>query len=431
MRRSILAAMLSTVLCTPIAYAAPYCDALMQTNELPKKYQKKGPFYSDIDMGWIVASDQLDSDFNFDKEAQFLMTEIASAFATRDIKLVLAVPPPRPLFMSAAIEGYDRDKAAASFQSYLENISATGVAAPDLLTSMQTTLGQDAYFQRDTHWTPKGAALAAFSLAYQIGKIADVDEAFSSLNFIETYSEPGSLTRVVDQICQTKLEPEEVMFASFSKNGNASDLLSDTSAEMKKIALAGTSFSNRYNRDVYRFSDALSFALDAQVENYSVSGGGVVSALEALILSDAFQGKTYNTVIWEVPYTQSLSNTHSLRQILGALRVSEYNEVKDVYNGVAGPKWQSIPVSFKTAENFTLQIFTKSGDLNQVDIELYDQSNEKIRIKLRKSSRVPVQLQSDMWPVSIEGLGVSEITKMKIRLKGAEGNQNLSINLIN
>jgi hypothetical protein len=402
----------------------------MKVDTLPKKYKKKGPFYSDSDQGWIISGDQLITDFSFGEEPRFLMTKIAEAFDARGIKLVLAVPPPRPLFMSAVIEGYDKNKATDSFLTYLKNITDTGVIAPDLLTPMQASLGNDAYFQRDTHWTPKGAAFAALTLAHKIGEADEFEKSFSGLDFIEVYSEKGSLTTVVDKVCETTLKPEEVMASSFSKRGYASDLLSDTPSEVQKLALAGTSFSNRYNRDVYRFSDALSFALDAPVENYSISGGGIISALETLILSDTFQSDAYQTVIWEVPYTQSLSDIYSLRQILGALRVFEYSEVNEVYKGTVGSDWQSIPLSQKLAGNFALQIVADSSELKQVDVELYNQANEKTRLKLRKSSRVPTQLQSDKWTVSLEGLDISEIKKMKVRLKGAKATQSLSANLI-
>jgi hypothetical protein len=403
----------------------------MKVDTLPKKYQKKGPFYSDADQGWIVAGDQLMTDFSIAEESRFLMTKIAEAFNTRGIKLVLAVPPPRPLLMSAVIEGYDKDKATDSFLAYLKSISDTGVIAPDLFTSMKASLGGAAYFQRDTHWTPKGAALAALTLAHQIGEVEEIEKAFSSLDFIEAYSEEGSLTTVVDQICKTTLMPEEVMASSFSKRGAASDLFSDTPSEGQKIALAGTSFSNRYNRDVYRFSDALSFALDSQVENYSVSGGGIISALEALILCDAFQEGAYQTVIWEVPYTQNLSDTHSLRQILGALNISEYDKIEEIYKGSVGSDWKSVPLSLKLVGNLTLQIVTDRADLKQVDVELYNQKNENIRIKLRKSNRVPAQFQSDLWSASLDGLAISEVHRMKVRLKGAQSSQGLSASLIN
>ncbi|KAB7610146.1 hypothetical protein F9L33_14725 [Amylibacter sp. SFDW26] len=431
MRQLILTAILSTAICAPIVQAAPYCDALMKIEALPKKYQKKGPFYSDMDQGWIIANDQLVNDFEFNAEASALMTKIAEAFQDRGVKLVLAVPPPRPLFMDVSIDGYDREKATASFQSYLKSISATGVFAADLLSPMKASLGQGAYFSRDTHWTPKGAAFAAFSLIQQIGKLDDLEKKFLGLKFLELYSEKGSLTAVVDKTCKTTLKPEGVMSASFTQKGNASDLLSDLSDDAQKVALAGTSFSNRYGRDVYRFSDALSFALNSEVDNYSVSGGGIISAIEALILSDAFQKGTYHTVIWEVPYTQNLSDTHSLRQILGALRLSDDDKPVEIFKGTANSGWQSVSLSVNISEVLILQIITDSANLKEVEVELYSQENEKTRIKLRKSNRVPLELQSDIWSASLEGLGVSVVKKMKLRLKGAKSSQNLSAHLIN
>ena len=92
-----LSVALSLVAALPVA-ADPFCAALEDADQLPKKYQKKGPFYTDVTSGWIVGRDQLKSDFAVAEETSALWRDISKAFAARGAQLVVLAAPPRPLF---------------------------------------------------------------------------------------------------------------------------------------------------------------------------------------------------------------------------------------------------------------------------------------------------------------------------------------------
>lgn len=416
------------------AFAAPYCDALTDRNALAKKYQKIAPFYSDADQGWIIGNDQLKTDFSLSNEARFLLGRIVGKFKQYGVELAVVIPPPRPLFINTGetrLGSYDAQAAADSYNDYIQSLADIGFVSPNLLMPAKTMPKGKFYFLRDTHWTPEGSAISAIVLANTMGVVPDAERMFATLFFNEDYDETGSLSTVVNKICKQSLPPETVKAASFTQSGGALALLSDAPETAAKIALAGTSFSNRYGRDVYRFSDALSFALDAMVENYSISDGGMTSAIETLILSDAFKSGAYQTVVWEVPYTQKLSNISGLRQVLGAFVALENKRIKPVYKGRASGQWISVSFQVPTAGALAVSVTANSVGISQIDLELYAQDKRITRLKLRKSNRIPENRRSDLWTASLAGVDLEGVNRVKIRLKDVKTDQNITIQLIN
>ena len=418
---------------TPVL-AEPYCDALTAKKSLPKKYKNKAPFYSDAKQGWIIGNDQLRVDFSISDEARFLLRQIVNNFNQRGVTLAVVIPPPRPLFIkfgqNQTLGGYQAEKANQNFRRYIRSLNDLGIISPDILTPAEIMLKERYYFLRDTHWTPEGSALTAIILANELGVVADVNNTFAKVRFNENYSEKGSLSSVVGKICRQSLPPEIVKIASFTQVGDAASLLMAQSTHDPEIALAGSSFSSRYGRDVYRFSDALAFALAGPVDNYSVSGGGVISAIETLILSDAFKSGRYKTVVWEVPYTQNLSVISSLRQILGALNTLEAKSSTQLYKGRLGGQWRSVSYRFSGSGIIAVAIHANSSDISQIDLEFYEKKKKKLRVKLQKSIRIPASRRSDIWTVSLAGIDVTKFTRLKIRLKGAVSSHDVSLHLL-
>lgn len=435
MRKIFTASLTVAFLLTNIpVLAEPYCDALTARKSMPKKYKNKAPFYSDTKQGWIIGNDQLRVDFSISDEAGFLLSQIVNKFNQRGATLAAVIPPPRPLLIKLGqkqtLGDYPAEKTAQNYKRYIQSLNDLGIVSPDILTPAEMMLQERYYFLRDTHWTPEGSALSAIILASELGAVADVKNTFEKVRFNENYSEKGSLSTVVGKICRLSLPPETVKIASFTQPGDASSLLMAQSIRNPEIALAGSSFSNRYGRDVYRFSDALAFALAGPVDNFSVSGGGVISAIETLILSDAFKSGRYKTVIWEVPYTQNLSDISSLRQILGALNTLEDKTSTPLYKGRLGGQWRSVSYRFSGSDVTAVAIHVNSSDISQIDLEFYEQKKKKLRLKLQKSIRIPANRRSDIWTASLAGIDVTKFTRLKIRLKGAVSGNDVSLHVL-
>lgn len=398
------------------AAAAPYCDAMNSKDTLPSKYQKRGPFYSDAASGWIIGDDQMRGKFKASGEVRALWSGIRAEFAAQGVTLTVMAAPPRPLFAPAEVRSsmgkkdYDADAAAAAFRDYITGLNEAGIAAPDLL-SAASAAERPYYFQRDTHWTPYGAALSARALAETIGLTASA----AAPDYSATYDEKGSLSMVAKAACGSRPAPETVAAPDYAKAGGASALLSDATGPT--LALVGTSFSDRYQRDAYRVADAIAHYTGAAVENFSVSGGGVTAAMEAFIRSGRMV--EFETVVWEAPYTEPLTNISALRQILGAL-ISQRSKGDAAEQVVElGGEWISVSPKIELANSQAIEVQIAGVETGQLDVELYDAADKKTRIKLRKSDRVGAALRSDVWSVALGEIDPAAITRIKLRLKGA------------
>ena len=393
--------------------AAPFCDALADVEQLPKKYAKRGPFHADAASGWVVGEDQLKASFTVTEETTALWSALREAFATRGAQLVVLAAPPRPLFAPEGVVPANRDLDAlqAGFSAYIEALNAAGIPAPDLTQALSVDVAEDYYFARDTHWTPKGAAWSSVELATLMGQMPP---SLEDLPFAETYSEKGSLSAVVEKVCGTRPVAEETVAPIYASVGGAAALLGD--AGDPTVALVGTSFSDRYQTDAYQVAGALSWALGADVQNVSLTGGGLVGAMSGFIQSGALEQGQFQTVVWETPYTNPLTQIAGLRQILGALEASE-NQT-EIYAGPLNGDWQAIALGAEVSEDGSLVIETPGITAGTLIVELWSADKTKLRLKLRKSDRLEADLRSDVWHVSLAALPIADVARVKIKLDG-------------
>ena len=228
--------------------------------------------------------------------------------------------------VSAVTAEYDTDAMAAAFSEMVTAVQDTGAIMPDLarLALSDADLREAFYFRHDTHWTPMGAARSAEALADLVaerlpGVFPKAGHAHAAVaKGGPEIEEEGSLAKMANKVCGAKVPPVTVPVPVFPDTGGS--LLGDA-PELPRVALAGSSFSDRYKRDHYRVADALAGALGAEVANYSVSGGGAIGALESLVLSGELERQRFDLVVWEIPYTQGFRSVGMLRQLLGALRL--------------------------------------------------------------------------------------------------------------
>jgi len=309
-----------------------YCDDLRDAATLERKYARIAPIHSSRETGWIIANDQLRDDYGAKKVAIDLLSEIVGEFGKRGITLAIMVAPPRPIVAGEAVveatlagEGdYDVDAASASFRGLIDDVRETGAIAPDLLgvATADEAVREGYYFRRDTHWTPFGAAVSSFALAEAVYAARPdlLDAAPAAFDAVAAdpagVEERGSLADVVREVCG--VDPAREVVPTFDFGTDTGLGLLDEPAQSGRLALVGTSFSNRYGRDTYRVADALAAATGKEVDNYSVSGGGLIGAIESYVTSGEIDTGRHDLVVWEMPYTFSFK-VSSLRQLLGAL----------------------------------------------------------------------------------------------------------------
>jgi alginate biosynthesis protein AlgX len=413
----------TAISCSTGAVAKPYCTELNEKTQLPKKYQKRGPFYSDTASGWIIGHDQLKSGFLVTDEVTALWNRIATEFKKRGAELVVLAAPPRPLFAPTDVLGqmdlpsdFNIEELRDGFSAYITALNNAGIVAPDLSKLAQSQTTNSYYFARDTHWTPMGATISVAHLKEAIDKTPAKD-TISTIRASQFYEEKGSLAGVVKSTCGMRPEIETVPSPQFAQNGSADSLFADTS-DKDAIALVGTSFSDRYQRDAYQVADALSFVMDATVENYSVTGGGLAGAMEAFIRSGALKDGRFKTVVWEAPYSASLTRVDGLRQILGALSTYNTLPLDEGLETAVGDEWTTLEHRFSVANLTAMEIQTNKSSTGQLVVELISREGISTRVNLVKTDRVEAKSRSTRWALALSNMPNNEIVKLKLRLKG-------------
>lgn len=426
-----LTTLAASLLAATTAHADPYCGDLTKADALPEKIARNAPIYSDTDTGWIFTNDQFKDRYAMKATTRALIGDIVNELARRDVTLAIAVTPSRPIVadqaqLDAAMGGdrYDVAEAAASFGALSDDLTEAGAIAPNLAdVALADEATRDAfYFRRDMHWTTTGAAVTAFALAKSTNAISrdlfpnDGTHTMAELTPSGTIGEKGSLARIVREVCGAELGKEAAQAYDLSR-ASAGGLLGDT-PDGPTIALVGSSFSNRYKRDHYRFGEALSWAFDAEVENYSVSGGGAIGAIEAYVVSGALERRELEFVVWEIPYTESFNTTSFLRQLLGALRLSnqltaiQIDADLSVTKTVVGLSGSDAPAG--------LEILTRDPGKQDFRLEVAFDNGSTTKINLRRRAAIPVDIRNDSVFVSFAHFGDRTPTSVVIeRRKGA------------
>lgn len=432
--KTVQSVFLATVLSTP-AIAAPICAEFSSPEAMPKKYAKYAPVLSDGPDGWIIARDQMRQDYTPSEESVFLLGEIAGEFDALGIPLAVMIAPPRPLIAGQetlqslhAPEEYDVTTIGQTFSSLIETLNSAGILAPDLLkvAASNDNVRRAFYFKRDTHWTPTGAAHSALALADDVAKAhSDVFPQAGTISLADLtlgseIAEKGSLAGVAKKVCAAALEPEAVPTLVFPSATN--DLFADTSDDTPRVALAGSSFSDRYKRDFYRVADSLAGALGAEVDNYSVSGGGPIGGIESLVLSGQLTEGAYDLVVWELPYTEGFQATHFLRQLLGALRYGATDIQGDATDIAANAESVTLPAPAETVRELVVKL--PASDVQNISAKLQFKDNKPKTIKLQRRNRVPKEMRSDVWVASLDGLQNDQLTSVTFQFRDGVPGEN-------
>jgi len=419
---------LATVLAGSAIHAAPLCDAFANPDAMPKKYQRLAPVLSGGPDDWIITRDQMDTDYVPSAEAQSVLAQIVQEFEARGTKLAILMAPPRPLVAGEATlnalagddAGFDTVSVSASFNDMIRVVQDAGAIAPNLLTlaTRDDVLRQAYYYRHDTHWTPRGAAESAVALADAV--VAENADGFAGKvvvrpdwNGSETFEERGSLADMARAVCDVEIASVETLIPSFPK----ADLgLFDDASDKPNIILAGSSFSNRYKKDAYRVADAIGSALQANVVNHSVSGGGAIGSIEGIVNAGLLDGDmSVDLVVWELPYTEGLRSVGPLRQLLGALQMKR---------GQVARQTVALDTSGKTLINFddntpeVLALALPNADLQRIKVDLRFEDGSKQTLGMVRKKHVPAFLRSDYWALSLTGLEERGLISATVRYDG-------------
>jgi len=266
---------------------------------------KEGWLFTDEEFEPAPSQQQLDDNWA-------LVRGVQEELERRGVKLVLAIIPAKTRLYPEYL-GKEQPAAlhASLYQDFLQRARQAGMAAPELLETLEKAKDNGQVFLRtDTHWTPLGAEAVAQRLGESIraGQGADlptqtfITEAGKStphkgdlLTFLPLDPLFSDLLPPEDQLEQRQTHPVEDA-ASASGDGGNSDLFGDSA--QPQVALVGTSYSANPR---WNFAGALKQALSADVINYAKEGKGPLEPMLELLQDEGFKQKPARLLVWEFP----------------------------------------------------------------------------------------------------------------------------------
>ena len=405
--------------------ATPICSEILVPENLERKHQYLAPIYNSSTTGWIFGNNQLKNIQALQEVEKMLLKKIVENLAERGTQLAILLPPPRPVIAGQEIVDetlghkgkYDVTKQLVAFQNLNKQIADLGIVIPDLskVALSDRNIRERYYFMRDTHWTNTGAAQSALALASALGLASSDSFDPAKLEVVKTYKESGSFKAILSQYCNKEIEAEAASLFDFSRYFENSGLLSDENKTEAKTILVGTSFSNRREKDQYQVSEAISAAIQRPVENRSIVGGGIAGAFEVYFLSDEFDLKYPNLLVWEFPYTSPVKASH-LRQILGAIRYNRTNEKKFATARLSGGVAQiGLPVGLPSTAPIGLRM--TEGRARDITLDLTFYNGKKLNLRVKRSTRLDNIEGIDTWWVDVSDFSAS-LALLSVKVNG-------------
>lgn len=262
---------------------------------------KDGWLFTDEEFKPAPTAQQLDDNWA-------LVRGVQQELERRGVKLVLAIIPAKTrLYPEYVGKEQPATLHAALYADFLQRARQAGMAAPELLETMEKAKDNGQVFLRtDTHWTPLGAEAVAQRLGESIrdGQGADlppqtfVTEAGKSgahkgdlLTFLPLDPLFSNLLPAEDQ-----LQQRQTHLAEEAAPESGGDLFGDST--QPQVALVGTSYSANPR---WNFAGALKQALSADVINYAKEGKGPLEPMLELLQDEGFKQKPARLLVWEFP----------------------------------------------------------------------------------------------------------------------------------
>ena len=409
----------------PPVLATPICSEILAPENLERKHQYLAPIYNSSTTGWIFGNNQLKNIQALKEVEKTLLKKIVANLAQRGTQLAILMPPPRPVIAGQEIVNetlgrkgkYDVTKQLVAFQNLNKQIVDLGVVIPDLskVALSDKKIRERYYFKRDTHWTNTGAAQSALALATALGLASSDSFDPAKLEVVKSYKESGSFKAILSQYCNIEIEAEAASLFGFSRYLEHSGLLSNENEAEANTILLGTSFSNRREKDQYQVSEAISAAIQRPVENQSIVGGGIAGAFEVYFLSDEFDLKYPNLLVWEFPYTSPVKASQ-LRQILGAIRYNRASEKKFATARLSdGVAQIGLPAGLPSTAPIGLRM--TEGRARDITLDLTFYNGKKLNLRVKRSTRLDNIEGMDTWWVDVSDFSAS-LALLSLKVNG-------------
>lgn len=359
--------------------------------------------------GWIYRSrTDFKTKFSLDEDAKRGFQKLNEGFRRRGIQLVLAILPTRGMTHPATLPDssplmgkFTTEKAIAGYNAYLEALRGLGLTVVGV-----SDYSKGFYYKRDQHWDWAGAKATAAAVAETV-KGLDAYKDIPHKTFVTKRTKSimidGTFRDPVRHICGIKLPPQSAeVFVTY----NDSQALESEEAlfgeeAFPSIVLLGTSNSTSPEPSHANFEGFLKEALQADIHNAAISGGGIDSPLFAYLASKELEEHPPKIVIWEIPGYYSFGQEELFRQAIPAVygdcgpRDAVFEKTIDVLPEGDQDLFTGITSSGISGEDYYLYLRFSEKVKKHVSTIVYypadeaDEDEKKDRFKFKRSKRYP------------------------------------------
>lgn len=249
--------------------------------------------------GWLFSAEEFscpaDARDNFARNLTFI-SGTKAAMDEAGVRLVVALIPAKARVHESRLGRLVLPECRrALYETARTELSARGIVAADPLSSMMQAQ-ENVFLRTDTHWTPRGAHIAAQSIAAAI----DVELPSRAFSSKETgiQEHEGDLLRYVPGTTGRFIDPDRLALietAAAVEPAEASALFDSNTPE---AALVGTSYSAN---ELWNFAGFLKQELQADVLNMADAGLGPFTVMDRYLSGPEWGTAPPRLVIWEIP----------------------------------------------------------------------------------------------------------------------------------
>lgn len=303
----VLAAIATLALCGhAVAAERLYeCDDLGRRAELTALNSK---LYQGND-GWFFRDSDLNHFYMLSPHTIRFFQRLRDALAYRGVTLTLLPLPPKSVLepeyaVAATANGealFDPVFAHAEFAAMVAGLKASGIVTADVLAAIDAAsepLPGDYYFARDIHWRPRLAKISAEAVAAALPADLRGEKAFATTLRGEVPNESNTNT-IINQLCSEPVPGEALpLYVTELTDQSFDSFLADE--EPPPVSIVGTSFTDEAKG--FNFSGFLREAMQNEVATYSISGGGVDTALFKWAYDGLAATSGTKALVWELPF---------------------------------------------------------------------------------------------------------------------------------
>jgi len=267
--------------------------------------------------GWLFTNQEYlvpnDLERNLDKQLAQI-SKVQAQLAQQGKRLIL-LPIPMKLDTYAQHAAYaPTAQLTGLYERFSEELRERGIDTVNLRSAYLSAAADEQLFLRnDTHWSPKGAELAAQTLALQFPELrADTAYATRAVSEKEVQGDLLNYLKFDPRLAPAYFEPVHISLYETLKQDQSIAADSLFGDEGLSLALVGTSYTRI---DDWNFIGFLKQALQRDLISVALEARGPFQSMDEFLASPAAASSDLQTIIWEFPLRTLLAQ----RQIPSAL----------------------------------------------------------------------------------------------------------------